>query len=130
MWRDERLFATAVMGKDPKKDASWFPLVVDDEERFYAAGKDSRGQFMRREGRPSEEAILTCRVIDRTLRPLFDQRIRNDTSCRYGAFDDEERSRHSRRNRGIISHYGTSDIPWAGPGWSCPRVKIKKESFC
>src|SRR3989344_2897561 len=65
------VFATATMARDPKPGASYFPLSVDYEEKFYAAGQILGSRFVRREGRPSEEAVLTGRLIDRTLRPLF-----------------------------------------------------------
>src|SRR3989344_9144761 len=61
------VFATATIGKEPKSNTSYFPLSVDYEERFYAAGQILGSRFMRREGRPSEEAVLTGRLIDRTL---------------------------------------------------------------
>ena len=71
------ILATAVMSKNPK-DGEWFPLTVDYEERFYAAGQILGSRFMRREGRPTDEAILSGRIVDRTIRPLFNQKIRHD----------------------------------------------------
>src|SRR3990172_3008227 len=71
------VLATAVMGKEDR-DIDYFPLTVDYEERFYAAGKILGSRFVRREGRPGEEAILSGRMIDRTIRPLFDHRLRRD----------------------------------------------------
>ena len=65
------VFATAVMSKHEKEGLGWFPLSVGYEEKFYAAGKILGGRFMRREGRPSDDAVLTGRMIDRTIRPLF-----------------------------------------------------------
>src|SRR3989338_6750546 len=62
------VFATATLARQPKLGGSYFPLSVDYEERFYAAGQILGSRFMRREGRPSEEAVLTGRLIDRTLR--------------------------------------------------------------
>ena len=67
---DTVLLSTTVAGKSPKEQFDFFPLTVDVEERMYAAGKIP-GSFFRREGRPSTEAILTCRLIDRPLRPTF-----------------------------------------------------------
>src|SRR5699024_6911899 len=64
-------------GKHPKDHFDFFPLTVDVEERQYAAGKIP-GSFFRREGRPSSEAILACRLIDRPLRPLFVKGLRNE----------------------------------------------------
>ncbi|MBI5139897.1 MAG: polyribonucleotide nucleotidyltransferase [Candidatus Vogelbacteria bacterium] len=124
------IFATAVMGKKQKKDASFFPLVVDYEERFYAAGKILGGQFIRREGRPSEEAILTCRVVDRTIRPLFDQRIRNDIQVVVMALSiDEENDPDILSVIGASLALGASDIPWNGPVGAVRVVKDKEGKF-
>src|SRR5499426_1167244 len=70
------LSATSV-SKHPKDQLDFFPLTVDVEERMYAAGRIP-GSFFRREGRPSEDAILTCRLIDRPLRPTFAKGLRNE----------------------------------------------------
>ena len=71
------VLATAVMArKDVEMD--YMPLKVDYEEKFYAAGKIIGSRFIRREGRSSEEAILAGRLVDRTIRPLFDNRIRRE----------------------------------------------------
>src|SRR3990167_5646956 len=75
---DTVLLATAVRSKEPRSGIDYFPLMVDYEEKFYAAGKISGSRFIKREGRPSEEAVLVGRLIDRALRPLFDQSIRVD----------------------------------------------------
>ncbi|HSE34903.1 MAG TPA: polyribonucleotide nucleotidyltransferase, partial [Candidatus Paceibacterota bacterium] len=72
------VLATAVMSKKKREGGDFFPLTVDYEERFYAAGQILGSRFVRREGRPSDEAILSGRIIDRTIRPLFDQRIRHE----------------------------------------------------
>ena len=71
------VLVTATMAKEPK-NAGYFPLSVDYEEKYYAAGKIKGSKWIKRETRPSEEAILTARLIDRSLRPRFDQNIRND----------------------------------------------------
>src|SRR5688500_19138560 len=63
--------------KQPKEHFDFFPLTVDVEERMYAVGRIP-GSFFRREGRPSEDAILTCRLIDRPLRPSFTKGLRNE----------------------------------------------------
>src|SRR3989344_3428752 len=68
------LVAVVMAKKDEPKN--YLPLVVDYEEKFYAAGKIIGRRFVRREGRPSDDAIISGRLIDRTVRPLFDQRIR------------------------------------------------------
>ena len=74
---DTMLLSTTTAGKYPKDQLDFFPLTVDVEERQYAAGKIP-GSFFRREGRPSTEAILACRLIDRPLRPLFVKGLRNE----------------------------------------------------
>ena len=72
------VLATAVMSERVREDIDYFPLTVEYEERFYAAGQILGSRFVRREGRPSEQAILSGRVVDRTIRPLFPQHIRNE----------------------------------------------------
>jgi len=74
---DSMLLSATTASKQPKDQFDFFPLTVDVEERMYAAGKIP-GSFFRREGRPSEEAILTCRLIDRPLRPAFVKGLRNE----------------------------------------------------
>src|SRR4051812_46629612 len=71
------LLSATTAGKHPKEHFDFFPLTVDVEERMYAAGRIP-GSFFRREGRPSEDAILTCRLIDRPLRPSFVKGLRNE----------------------------------------------------
>lgn len=75
---DTKVLGTAVMSKDVRDDVTYFPLMVDYQEKLYASGKIKSSRFMKREGRPSDEAVLTGRMIDRSLRPLFPQHIRND----------------------------------------------------
>ena len=74
---DSMLLSATTASKNPKDQFDFFPLTVDVEERMYAAGKIP-GSFFRREGRPSEDAILTCRLIDRPLRPSFIKGLRNE----------------------------------------------------
>src|SRR5947208_5182618 len=74
---DTMLLSATTAGKTPKDQFDFFPLTVDVEERMYAAGRIP-GSFFRREGRPSEDAILTCRLIDRPLRPTFIKGLRNE----------------------------------------------------
>src|SRR5689334_25365211 len=71
------LLSATTASKQPKEHFDFFPLTVDVEERMYAIGKIP-GSFFRREGRPSEDAILTCRLIDRPLRPSFVKGLRNE----------------------------------------------------
>src|SRR3989338_147536 len=75
---DTVVLATAVMSPKERAGMGYFPLTVDYEERFYAAGKILGSQYVRRETKPSDEAILAGRIVDRTIRPLFPQHIRHD----------------------------------------------------
>ncbi|NLT55822.1 MAG: polyribonucleotide nucleotidyltransferase [Actinomycetales bacterium] len=74
---ESMLLSTTTAGKHPKEQLDFFPLTVDVEERMYAAGRIP-GSFFRREGRPSTDAVLTCRLIDRPLRPSFVKGLRNE----------------------------------------------------
>ena len=112
---DTSVLATVVMG-DKDRALDYFPLVVDYEERFYAAGKIIGSRFVRREGRPSEEAVLSGRMIDRTLRPLFDQRMRRDvqvvlTVLSYDELNDPDFVSLLSASTALY----ISDIPWRGP---------------
>jgi len=82
---DTMLLSTTTAGKSPKDQFDFFPLTVDVEERMYAIGKIP-GSFFRREGRPSTEAILTCRLIDRPLRPTFKKGLRNEVQVVISVF--------------------------------------------
>src|SRR3954464_13590852 len=82
---DTMLLSTTAAGKQPKDQFDFFPLTVDVEERMYAIGKIP-GSFFRREGRPSTEAILTCRLIDRSLRPTFKKGLRNEVQVIISVF--------------------------------------------
>src|SRR5215216_2063903 len=74
---DTMLLSATTAGKHPKDHFDFFPLTIDVEERMYTAGRIP-GSFFRREGRPGEDAILTCRLIDRPLRPTFKKGLRNE----------------------------------------------------
>src|SRR5262249_5141059 len=74
---DSMLIATAVSSTEPREGIDFFPLTVEYEERMYAAGKIPGG-FIKREGRPGEQAILAARLTDRPIRPLFPKHYRND----------------------------------------------------
>jgi len=75
---DTIVLATATVSPGPREGVDFFPLVVDFEEKMYAAGKIPGSRFIKREGRPSDNAIATCRRIDRPLRPLFPRSFRNE----------------------------------------------------
>jgi len=86
---DTLLLAAATMSKDPREGIDFFPLSVDYEEKLYAAGRIP-GSFFRREGRPSEGAILTARLIDRPLRPLFPKDLHNDVQVIVTALSSDQ----------------------------------------
>lgn len=75
---DSTILVTAVIAEEPREGVDFFPLMVEYEERLYAAGKISGSRFIKRETRPSDNAILSARLIDRPLRPLFPKSYRND----------------------------------------------------
>ena len=109
------VLATAVMSEKPKEGAGWFPLTVDYEEKFYAAGQILGSRFMRREGRPTDEAILTARVTDRTIRPLFEQHIRHDIQVVVTVLSIDKDDPDILAINAASLALATSDIPWNGP---------------
>ena len=113
---DTVILGTAVMSDHTRDGIDYFPLTVDYEERFYAAGMILGSRFIRREGRPSEEAILVSRLIDRTLRPLFNQKIRNEVHVVALAlsFDGENEPDIPAMLAASLA-LGTSSVPWGGP---------------
>lgn len=109
------VLATAVMSGKRREGGDFFPLTVDFEERFYATGQILGSRFMRREGRPSDIAVLSGRIIDRTIRPLFDQRIRNEVQVVITVLSiDKDEPDVLGVNAASIA-LATSDIPWGGP---------------
>ncbi len=109
------VFAAATMGKEPRAGISFFPLSVDYEERMYAGGRIPGG-FFRREGRPSEEAVLTARLTDRPLRPLFPKDLRNDVQViLYSLSADGENPIDILAINAASAALMVSDIPWGGP---------------
>ena len=112
---DTAVLATAVMSARTRDDIDYFPLTVDYEERFYAAGAILGSRYMRREGRPSDNAILSGRVVDRTIRPLFPQHIRNEVQVVITvlALNDEDADQVAVNAASLA--LATSDIPWNGP---------------
>ncbi|OGZ20154.1 MAG: polyribonucleotide nucleotidyltransferase [Candidatus Lloydbacteria bacterium RIFOXYC12_FULL_46_25] len=109
------VLATAVMSNKAKEGGDFFPLTVDFEERFYAAGQILGSRFLRREGRPSDEAILSARIIDRTIRPLFDGRIRNEVQVITTVLAIDKDTPDIMAVNAASLALATSDIPWDGP---------------
>jgi len=112
---ETHVLVTAVMGGSDRA-TDFFPLSVDYEERFYAAGKIIGSRFVRREGRPSDMAVLSGRLIDRSIRPLFDQRLRRDVQVVVTVLSyDEENDPDFVALATASLALGISDIPWDGP---------------
>jgi polyribonucleotide nucleotidyltransferase len=123
---DTVVLATVVMSEDDKP-GDFFPLTVDFEERFYAAGKIIGSRFIRREGRPSDEAILSSRLIDRTIRPLFDPRLRREVQVVVTVLSYDEKN--DPDEIGLLASslaLHISDIPWNGP---VAGVGVEKEGI-
>ncbi len=112
---DTLILAAATMSASPRMGIDFFPLSVDYEERMYAGGKIP-GSFFRREGRPSESAILTARLTDRPLRPLFPKDLRNDVQViMYALSADEENVIDIIAVNAASAALMISDIPWDEP---------------
>ena len=110
------ILATTVMSDSIREGIDYFPLMVEFEERFYAAGKMKGSRFIKREGRPSDEAVLTGRLIDRGLRPLFDERLRNDVQVVITVLShDGENDADVLGIIGASCVLAKSNIPWNGP---------------
>ena len=126
---DTVVLAAAVMSKEVSQIRGYFPLMVDFEERYYAAGKIKGSRFIKREGRPSDDAILSGRIVDRTIRPLFNHRMRNEVQvvCTVLSYDGEN-------DPDILSVIAAStalalsDIPWNGPV-AAVRVGLVNKEF-
>ncbi len=109
------ILVTAVMGKQDNPGLSYFPLSVEFEEKFYAAGEILGSRFMRREGRPSDEAVLSARIVDRTIRPLFSPYLRTDVQVVITVLSIGEDDPDVLGVIGASLALSTSDIPWNGP---------------
>jgi len=109
------LLCTATMAEKPREGTDFFPLSVDFEEKLYAVGRIP-GSFLKREGRPSEKAVLAARLIDRPMRPLFPKDMRNDVAvmCTILSVDPDYSPEIVAMNGASIA-VAISDIPWDGP---------------
>jgi polyribonucleotide nucleotidyltransferase len=103
------------MSEQERTGMSYFPLSVEFEEKFYAAGAILGSRFMRREGRPSDEAVLSARIVDRTIRPLFNKNIRNDIQLVISVLAIGEDDPDVLGVIGASLALSVSDIPWRGP---------------
>lgn len=113
---DTLVLATAVMAESEREGIDFFPLTVDYEERYYAAGKILGSRYIRRESRPSDEAILTSRFIDRAIRPRFPQNLKRETQVVITCLSWD--AENDPDIIGLIAAslaLSISDIPWSGP---------------
>ena len=113
---DTTVLATAVMDKEPRVGIDFFPLQVEVREKMYAAGKIKGSRFIKREGRPTDRAVLDARMIDRGIRPLFNQAIRNEVQVVITtmSYDGENLPDVLAITAGSLALH-ISDIPWHGP---------------
>lgn len=113
---DTVVLATATMSDQQREGVNFFPLMVDYEERLYAAGKIKGSRFIKREGRPTDDAVLSGRMTDRILRPLFNGRIRNDIQVVITILSvDQANDPDLCSIIGASIALAISDIPWNGP---------------
>jgi polyribonucleotide nucleotidyltransferase len=121
------VMATAVISRDGKSNPGFFNLTVEYLEKFYAAGKILGSQYNRREGRPSEQSILAARVIDRTIRPLFEHHIKNAVQVIVTVIAVGKADPKTLGINAASIALATSDIPWNGP-IGAVHVSMTKES--
>ncbi|MBI2483530.1 polyribonucleotide nucleotidyltransferase [Candidatus Uhrbacteria bacterium] len=113
---DTVVLVTAVLSATARESIDFFPLMVEFEERLYAAGKIKGSRFIKREGRPPDEAILSGRLIDRAIRPLFPDGIRNDVQVVVTTLSwDQENDSDVLGIIGASAALSVSEIPWDGP---------------
>lgn len=119
---DTIVLATAVMSEGAREGIDFLPLMVEYEERLYAAGRIKGSRFIKKEGRPTDEAVLVGRAIDRAIRPLFDDRIRADIQVVVTCLSfDGENDPDVLGLIGASCALHMSEIPWKGP-IACVRV--------
>jgi len=125
---DTEVLATAVMSKYEREGKDFFPLTVDYEEKFYAAGKIRGPRYIRREGRPSDEAICNARLVDRAIRPLFPENLNREVQVVVTvlSWDDQNEPDILGLLAGSIA-LSISDIPWQGPVASVRTGKIGEQ---
>jgi len=125
---DTVVLCTATMG-NPREGMNFFPLAVDFEERMYAAGRIKGSRFMKREGRPTDEAVLSGRMIDRAIRPLFPSKLRNEIAVVTTVFShDQENDADIPGLIGASCALAMSNIPWNGP-IAAVRIGMKDGAF-
>jgi len=110
------VLATIVMPETPREDIGYFPLMVEYEEKLYAAGKIKGSRFIKHEGRPTDEAILSARLVDRAVRPLFPSWLKNDVQIILTVLSfDKENDPDIVGMNAASAALTISNIPWMGP---------------
>lgn len=123
------VLATAVMSNETRDGIDFFPLSVEFDEKLYAAGIIKGSRFIKREGRPSDEAILTGRLIDRSIRPLFNESLRNEVQVIVSPISfDEENDPDVIGTIAASIALAISDIPWGGPLAAVRVGRIQSET--
>lgn len=123
---DTVILASVVMGKEDKKNMDYFPLTVNYEERFYAVGKILGSRFVRREGKSSDEAVLSGRLIDRTIRPLFNSAMRREVQVVITILQMDEANDPDFISLMAASvALASSKIPWNGPAAGIRIAKFR-----
>ncbi|PJC40971.1 MAG: polyribonucleotide nucleotidyltransferase [Parcubacteria group bacterium CG_4_9_14_0_2_um_filter_41_8] len=109
------VLATVVMPEEAREDIGYFPLMVDFEEKLYAAGKIKGSRFIKHEGRPTDAAILSARLIDRAIRPLFPEWVKNDVQVILTVLSfDKENDPDIVGMNAAVAALMISDVPWQG----------------
>lgn len=115
-YADTVVLVTVTMASESRGEIDYFPLMVDHEERLYAAGIIKGSRFIKRETRPTTEAVLTARLVDRSIRPLFDESVRLDVQVVTTVLSvDGENDADVPSLIGAVASLVSSDIPWEGP---------------
>lgn len=123
------VLATVVRSKQERNEIDYFPLMVDYEERLYAAGKIKGSRFIKREGRPTDEAILNGRMVDRAIRPLFNDRDRNEIQVVLSILSiDGENAPSTVALIAASFALHLSNVDWKGPIGGV-RIGLKENEF-
>ena len=125
---DTQVLAT-VTSSEPKENIDYFPLYVEYQEKLYAGGKIKGSRWVKREGRPSDEAVLTARLIDRSIRPLFPEGYKNEVQVVATVLSvDGENDPEVLSICAVSAALAISDIPWDGPVGGV-RIGLKEDNF-
>lgn len=124
----ETMVLSTVVSSSPREELDYFPLTVEYVERLYAGGRIKGSRWVKREGRPSDEAILTARLVDRSIRPLFPKDYKNEVQVTITVLSvDGENEPDVLSIIATSAALAISDIPWEGPiaaarvGWLAPK---------